>query len=42
MIAPRLIAVDMCFQQVAIDMEFARNMYELHRRVNPLEIILGW
>ena len=28
--------------QVAIDIEFARNMYELHKKVNPSEIIVGW
>ncbi len=28
--------------QVAIDIEFARNMYELHKKVNPQEIIVGW
>ena len=28
--------------QVAIDMEFARNMYELHRKVNPTELVVGW
>ncbi|XP_070551316.1 eukaryotic translation initiation factor 3 subunit F-like [Ptychodera flava] len=28
--------------EVAVDMEFARNMYELHKRVNPNETIVGW
>ncbi|XP_074652591.1 eukaryotic translation initiation factor 3 subunit F-like [Tubulanus polymorphus] len=28
--------------EVAVDIEFARNMFELHRRVNPLEVIVGW
>ena len=28
--------------EVAFDMEFARNMYELHRKVNPRETIVGW
>jgi translation initiation factor 3 subunit F len=28
--------------EVAIDMEFARNMYELHKKVNPTEIVVGW
>ncbi|KFW65993.1 Eukaryotic translation initiation factor 3 subunit F, partial [Pygoscelis adeliae] len=28
--------------QVAVDMEFAKNMYELHKKVSPSEIILGW
>lgn len=29
-------------QQVAVDMEFAKNMYELHKRVSPTEVIVGW
>lgn len=29
-------------QQVAVDMEFAKNMYELHKRVSPTEVIIGW
>lgn len=29
-------------QQVAVDMEFAKNMYELHKRVSPSEVIIGW
>lgn len=28
--------------QVAVDMEFHRNMFELHNRVNPDEVIVGW
>ncbi|XP_058044489.1 eukaryotic translation initiation factor 3 subunit F [Ahaetulla prasina] len=28
--------------EVAVDMEFAKNMYELHKKVSPSEIILGW
>jgi translation initiation factor 3 subunit F len=28
--------------EVAVDLEFARNMYELHRKVNPAEVIVGW
>lgn len=28
--------------QVAVDMEFAKNMYELHKRVSPSEVIIGW
>jgi len=28
--------------EVAFDMEFARNMYDLHRKVNPSEVIVGW
>uniref|UniRef100_A0A2K5PQF7 MPN domain-containing protein n=1 Tax=Cebus imitator TaxID=2715852 RepID=A0A2K5PQF7_CEBIM len=27
---------------VAVDMEFAKNMYELHKKVSPNELILGW
>ena len=23
-------------------MEFARNMYDLHRKVNPQELVVGW
>lgn len=30
------------FLQVAVDMEFAKNMYELHKRVSPTEVIVGW
>jgi translation initiation factor 3 subunit F len=29
-------------EEVAIDLEFAKNMYELHRKVNPSEVIVGW
>jgi translation initiation factor 3 subunit F len=28
--------------EVAVDIEFARNMYELHKKVNVLEVIVGW
>jgi translation initiation factor 3 subunit F len=28
--------------EVAIDIEFAKNMYELHRKVNASEVIVGW
>lgn len=28
--------------EVAVDMEFAKTMYELHRKVNPSEAIVGW
>uniref|UniRef100_A0A8C7UMK8 Eukaryotic translation initiation factor 3 subunit F n=1 Tax=Oncorhynchus mykiss TaxID=8022 RepID=A0A8C7UMK8_ONCMY len=28
--------------EVAVDMEFAKNMYELHKRVSPSEVIVGW
>ncbi|KIY49476.1 Mov34-domain-containing protein [Fistulina hepatica ATCC 64428] len=27
---------------VAVDMEYHRNMYELHHKVNPKELIVGW
>ncbi|XP_002733230.1 eukaryotic translation initiation factor 3 subunit F-like [Saccoglossus kowalevskii] len=28
--------------EVAVDMEFAKNMYDLHKRVNSAEMIVGW
>ncbi|XP_037132109.1 eukaryotic translation initiation factor 3 subunit F [Syngnathus acus] len=28
--------------EVAVDMEFAKSMYELHKRVSPTEVIIGW
>lgn len=28
--------------EVALDIEFARTMFELHRKVSPNEVILGW
>uniref|UniRef100_A0A2K6SIA3 MPN domain-containing protein n=1 Tax=Saimiri boliviensis boliviensis TaxID=39432 RepID=A0A2K6SIA3_SAIBB len=28
--------------EVAVDVEFAKNMYELHKKVSPNELILGW
>jgi len=28
--------------KVAIDIEFAKNQFELHRKVNPTEVIVGW
>jgi len=28
--------------EVAVDIEFARNMYDLHKKVNPNEVIVGW
>ncbi|CAC5421639.1 eukaryotic translation initiation factor 3 subunit F-like [Mytilus californianus] len=28
--------------EVAADLEYARNMYELHRKVNASEVIVGW
>ncbi|EGO02009.1 hypothetical protein SERLA73DRAFT_132744 [Serpula lacrymans var. lacrymans S7.3] len=29
-------------EQVAVDMEYHRTMYELHHRVNPKQVIVGW
>jgi translation initiation factor 3 subunit F len=29
-------------QQVAIDGDHHRTMYELHHRINPKEIVVGW
>jgi translation initiation factor 3 subunit F len=31
-----------CEDEVAIDIEFAKNMYELHKKVNASEVIVGW
>ncbi|CAG5130971.1 unnamed protein product, partial [Candidula unifasciata] len=28
--------------EVAVDIEYARNMYELHKKVNSSETIVGW
>ena len=28
--------------QVAVDMDYHRTMYELHRQVNSKEVIVGW
>lgn len=28
--------------QVEVDMEYHRNMFDLHQRVNPKEVIVGW
>ncbi|XP_064608325.1 eukaryotic translation initiation factor 3 subunit F-like [Liolophura sinensis] len=28
--------------EVAVDIEYARNMYDLHKKVNPSEVIVGW
>nr|XP_033781320.1 eukaryotic translation initiation factor 3 subunit F [Geotrypetes seraphini] len=28
--------------EVAVDMEFAKNMYDLHRKVSSSEVIVGW
>ena len=29
-------------EQVAVDFEYHRTMYDLHHKVNPKEVILGW
>ena len=29
-------------EQVAVDMEYHRTMYELHHKVRPKEVIVGW
>jgi len=29
-------------EQVAVDMEYQRTMFNLHQRVNPKEVIVGW
>lgn len=29
-------------EQVAVDMEYHRTMYDLHHKVNPKEVIVGW
>jgi translation initiation factor 3 subunit F len=29
-------------EQVALDMDYHRTMYDLHQKVNPKEIIVGW
>jgi hypothetical protein len=29
-------------EQVAVDIDFHRTMYDLHHRVNPKEVIVGW
>ncbi|TCD69220.1 hypothetical protein EIP91_008323 [Steccherinum ochraceum] len=29
-------------EQVAVDMEYHHTMYELHHKVNPKEVIVGW
>lgn len=30
------------FQQVQVDMEFAQSMFELHKKVKPTDVVLGW
>jgi translation initiation factor 3 subunit F len=29
-------------EQVAVDMDYHRTMFELHQKVNPKEVIVGW
>ncbi|XP_071547744.1 eukaryotic translation initiation factor 3 subunit F [Panulirus ornatus] len=29
-------------EEVAVELDFAKDMYELHRKVNPSEVIVGW
>ncbi|KAG8690346.1 hypothetical protein FRC08_010558 [Ceratobasidium sp. 394] len=29
-------------EQVALDMDYHRTMYDLHQKVNPKEVIIGW
>ncbi|CAL4162847.1 unnamed protein product, partial [Meganyctiphanes norvegica] len=29
-------------EEVAVELDFAKDMYELHRKVNPSETIVGW
>ena len=29
-------------EQVAVDMEYHRAVYDLHHKVNPKEVIVGW
>lgn len=29
-------------EQVAVDMDYHRTMFELHQKVNPKEQIVGW
>jgi translation initiation factor 3 subunit F len=29
-------------EQVAVDMEYHRAMFDLHQKVNPKEVIVGW
>jgi translation initiation factor 3 subunit F len=29
-------------EQVAVDMEYHRTMFDLHQRANPKEVIVGW
>lgn len=29
-------------EQVAVDMDYHRTMFDLHQKVNPKEVIVGW
>jgi len=29
-------------EEVAVELDFAKDMYELHQKVNPSEVIVGW
>lgn len=29
-------------EQVAVDMDYHKSMFELHQKVNPKEVIVGW
>ena len=29
-------------EQVAVDMDYLKTMYDLHHKVNPKEVIVGW
>jgi translation initiation factor 3 subunit F len=29
-------------EEVAVELDFAKDMYDLHRKVNPQESIVGW
>lgn len=30
------------FMQVAVDIDYHRTMFDLHQRVSPKEVIIGW
>jgi translation initiation factor 3 subunit F len=29
-------------EEVALELDFAKDLYDLHKKVNPLETIVGW
>lgn len=37
-----MVTLFLLFLQVAVDIEFAKTMYELHKRVNSAEVVVGW